>query len=262
MKKLPKGLGLVCAAALLAGSAYGAEPGKAAKVEAIAGSSVKQVTLTAKGAERLGIQTAAVREAAVARKWVVGGDVVSSPSPGLVGGKEPAATLASATPASAAAAGGRETWVRVILSERELEKVAQDQLARVLLPAHDGKANASSARPSKTPPETRRDGTVALYYSADRAGDVLQPGKRVRVELPLAGSSAPKKVIPHSAVLYDAKGASWAYVSPAPLKYVRHKIAVDYVEGDLAVLSEGPAAGAMVVTVGASLLYGAETQGK
>jgi hypothetical protein len=69
---------------------------------------------------------------------------------------------------------------------------------------------------------------------------------------------AAKKVIPYSAVVYDATGAAWTYTSPEPLIYVRHAIAIDRIEGDLAILADGPATDVNVVTVGAAELYGTE----
>lgn len=66
------------------------------------------------------------------------------------------------------------------------------------------------------------------------------------------------KVVPYGAVLYDAKGQTWVYTSPEPLVFVRHQITIDYIEGDLAVLSDGPAIGTKVVTVGGAELFGAE----
>jgi hypothetical protein len=68
-----------------------------------------------------------------------------------------------------------------------------------------------------------------------------------------------RKVIPYGAVLYDAKGATSVYVSPAANTYVRQPITVDFIEGDRAVLVAGPAAGSAVVSVGAAELYGTET---
>jgi outer membrane lipoprotein-sorting protein len=68
-----------------------------------------------------------------------------------------------------------------------------------------------------------------------------------------------RKVIPYGAVLYDAKGATSVYVSPAANTYVRQPITVDFIEGDRAVLEAGPAAGTAVVSVGAAELYGTET---
>lgn len=69
-----------------------------------------------------------------------------------------------------------------------------------------------------------------------------------------------RKVIPYAAVLYDTKGDTWAWISPAPLTFVRHSIAIDRIDGDKAVLSDGPDAGTLVVTVGATELFGSELE--
>jgi hypothetical protein len=66
-------------------------------------------------------------------------------------------------------------------------------------------------------------------------------------------------VVPYAAVIYGLKGETWAYANPEPLVFVRETINVDFIEGDLAVLLEGPPAGTAVVTVGGAELYGAET---
>jgi hypothetical protein len=71
-------------------------------------------------------------------------------------------------------------------------------------------------------------------------------------------SGAPAKVLPYSAVLYDPNGDTWTYTNPEPLVFVRHKISIDRVDGESAILSEGPDAGTKVVTVGAAELIGTE----
>jgi hypothetical protein len=71
-------------------------------------------------------------------------------------------------------------------------------------------------------------------------------------------SAAPRKVVPHSALIYDPKGETWVYTSPEPRTFVKHKVDVEYVEGDLAVLKEGPPAGTVVVSTAAAEVYGAD----
>jgi|SRR5919109_2347978 hypothetical protein len=66
-------------------------------------------------------------------------------------------------------------------------------------------------------------------------------------------------VIPHGAVLWDSSGAAWAYTSPEELVFVRASITIDHIDGDLAVLSDGPEPGTLVVTVGVAELWGTET---
>ena len=67
-------------------------------------------------------------------------------------------------------------------------------------------------------------------------------------------------VLPYAALLYDTEGNTWTYTSPEPLVFVRHRIHVDFIDGEMAVLSEGPAVGSAVVTVGAAELYGSELE--
>jgi hypothetical protein len=72
------------------------------------------------------------------------------------------------------------------------------------------------------------------------------------------GSRALRKVVPYAAVLYDASGNTWVYTSPDNLVFVRHAIKVDYIDGEQAVLLDGPPVGTKVVTVGGAELFGAE----
>ena len=64
--------------------------------------------------------------------------------------------------------------------------------------------------------------------------------------------------VPYSAVMYGLEGETWVYTNPEPLVYIREPIVINFIEGNLVALVEGPAVGTPVVTVGASLLYGAE----
>lgn len=64
--------------------------------------------------------------------------------------------------------------------------------------------------------------------------------------------------IPYAAVLYDPSGATWTYTSPEHLVFVRAPISVVRIQGDEALLSEGPPPGTQVVTVGAAELLGTE----
>lgn len=71
---------------------------------------------------------------------------------------------------------------------------------------------------------------------------------------------AQRKVIPYAAVLYDAEGQAWAYTNPEPFTYIRARVTVESVSGDLAVLSTGPGVGETVVTTGAAELFGCESE--
>ena len=71
-----------------------------------------------------------------------------------------------------------------------------------------------------------------------------------------------KMVVPYSAVIYGLRGETWAYIrnpGPESLTFTRHPITVEYIDGGLAILEEGPPVGTEVVTVGAQMLYGTDT---
>lgn len=155
----------------------------------------------------------------------------------------------------------------------DMGKVALDQPAR-LLPLGSNNALAGAiAKPVPAPaivdakdedgPDTDvKKPDDALWYQVQTSGPGLMAKQPVRVELPMTSDGALRQAIPYSAVFYDASGQTWTYLNPEPLVYTRQRITVDYVEGDMAVLTSGPAAGTRVVSIGAVLLYGAESQGK
>ena len=71
-------------------------------------------------------------------------------------------------------------------------------------------------------------------------------------------STSPRNVVPYSSLIYDQKGQTWVYTSPQPRTFVRAKVDVDYIEGDLVVLNDGPPTGTVIATVAVAELYGAE----
>ncbi len=71
-------------------------------------------------------------------------------------------------------------------------------------------------------------------------------------------STSPRRVVPYSSLIYDQKGQTWVYTSPQSRTFVRHKVDVDYIEGDVVVLKDGPPTGTVVASVAVAELYGAE----
>jgi hypothetical protein len=71
-------------------------------------------------------------------------------------------------------------------------------------------------------------------------------------------SGTQRKVVPYASVIYDTHGVTWAYTSPEPLTFMRHRIDVDRIEGDRAILTDGPPTGTAIVIVGAAELFGTE----
>jgi hypothetical protein len=73
-----------------------------------------------------------------------------------------------------------------------------------------------------------------------------------------AAGTVTRKVIPYGALMYDKKGHAWTYTQPQELTYVRAPLEVEDVLGDRVILTSGPPAGTVVVSVGAAELMGAE----
>lgn len=304
---------LAPAAALAADPGPSKPAGKntAVTLEAIAGSTVKRVVLSAKAAERLGIETGRVGEESMVHKQMVSGLVTAAadkppaakPGGGTFGGLAQAGTLSgvaavaavvSATPAEqqrpglAPSAPGKvvivssqqptpatpseranlpilgDAWVLVSLSAAEWERLAKDKPARLLplatrdKPVGDLLAQSSGMAPVEDPKRSM----LSLYYIVPGADHGLTLNSRLRVELQISGTEDKQKVVPYSAVYYDGKGAAWVYVNTKPLTFERQRISVERIVRDVAVLSDGPTVGTPVVTVGASLLFGAEIFGK
>ena len=187
-------------------------------VEHVEGS-FDHITLTQRAAERTGIEVAQVAEAPVSKKRTYQGEVVAQS-----GGSGIAVKVASAGNISGGTAKihplvrGGASWT-----------------------AYQVNSPAVGAR--------------EVRFAVDDA-EGLVPGQRVGVELSL--STIHRKVVPYSAVIYDEHGNTWVYTSPKPLEYVRAPVTIDFIEGDVAVLKDGPPNGTAVVSVGAVELYGTE----
>jgi hypothetical protein len=239
-------------------------------LENVPGSPVPRVTLSARAAQRLGIATGKVVEDAVGRRQMVSGVIIPPlkelPTSGGAGGAfvgfggfgqaAPAPKKTAKIPESPAGS----VWVQMALSPGEWDRLAKNKPARLLpLATRDKLAKEVLAQPTGIEPfEDMKRSTLALYYVVPGKDHGLTVSSRMRVELQVAGDEAKQKVVPYGSVYYDAKGAPWVYVNGTPLTYQRQRIGVERIVGDLAVLSEGPAAGTSIVTVGASMLYGAE----
>jgi len=67
-----------------------------------------------------------------------------------------------------------------------------------------------------------------------------------------------QKVVPHRALIYNPDGDAFVYTKPKAQTYVRAPVEVVDVEGDRALLSEGPAPGTPIVSLGAAELLATE----
>ncbi len=251
-------------AALLLAAAAPAAAG-AVKFESIPGSTVKRVILTAKAAERLGIELGKVSEQRIVRKQMFGGQVihplrlqlVQKRATGAFAGFGQAAVKPAPKPIAVRPG---ETWVRLTLTQEEWDRVAKDKPARILpLATRDKLAKEVYATLSKISPiEDLKRTMLSLFYVVPEGDHGLKVNDRMRVELQLAGSNKKRKVTPYSSLYYDGKSKAWVYVQTKPLVYERKRVEVERIVGEHVVLKDGPPVGTDVVTVGAPLLYGAE----
>jgi hypothetical protein len=139
------------------------------------------------------------------------------------------------------------------------DRVAHDKLAFVRPLASNDRAQALPAQPIELTTSDVPKGRAGMsYFRVSSRDHLLVPGQPVLVELSFLTGESSRKVVPLSAVIYDPLGEAWVYTNPEPLTFVRQHVSVDYLDGDRAVLTEGPAAGSTVVTVGAPLLLGTE----
>jgi hypothetical protein len=66
------------------------------------------------------------------------------------------------------------------------------------------------------------------------------------------------KIVPHKALIYNPEGKVYVYTKPKAETYVRAPVKVDRVVGDQVLLSAGPRARTLIVTVGAAELLATE----
>lgn len=149
-------------------------------------------------------------------------------------------------------------WLRVPVYAGEVADIDPAQAARVVGLGEPATAEGVRAAPVAAPPSANATTAgVDLYFSLANPDRRFRPGERVGVRLTRRNTAA-SLVVPKAALLHDAYGGTWVYVVREPGVYVRRRVAVSDISGPLAILSQGPPAGARVVTDGAAELFGVE----
>jgi hypothetical protein len=126
--------------------------------------------------------------------------------------------------------------------------------------------SACGPAPAETAVEENSAVTVEQLEGQEPTRETLteDAAKRLDIQTVVASEAdlngAKRTAIPYAAVIYDTEGATWVYLNPEPLTFVRHPITVHDIKGDQAFLSDALPAGSAVVTVGVAELYGAETE--
>jgi hypothetical protein len=85
-----------------------------------------------------------------------------------------------------------------------------------------------------------------------------ETAKKIDLQLSSVRETGKRTVVPHAALIYNPEGDVFVYTRPQPGTYMRAPVEVSRVSGDRAVLSDGPAAGTAIVTVGAAELLATE----
>ncbi len=225
-------------------------------VEPIEGSDFSQVMLTDKAMERLGLEFASVHSDIVTKKQVLAGTVMRAqvlPKTGLL----------TDTSADSAASAETRTFVYLALIPSELEQINFKEAVTVFMPGQDPSSGVKVSQMSMDevaaldfkPAST---GTF-LALSLDKVAQAYTPGQRVMVEFSLMGNGSEMLVVPFDSVIYGLQGETWVYTNPEKAVFVRQPVTIDYVDGKLAYLTDGPENGTSIVTVGAAMLYGAES---
>lgn len=119
-----------------------------------------------------------------------------------------------------------------------------------------GEEDAAAAdEPVKVEPVEGSEGLSLITLTPEAAKRIDLQKAVVRTH---GEGAAQRTIVPYSAIVYETNGETWVYTCPEDLSFVRRRIVVEAIEGDRAVLSQGPAAGTEVVTVGVAELFGAE----
>jgi hypothetical protein len=116
---------------------------------------------------------------------------------------------------------------------------------------------------AKVPGEEEAGEKAAKVEKADGGQSKVilleEAAKRLGIETAeIAPLPAGRESVPYSAVIYDAEGNSWVFTTGEELSYVKQPITIDRIEGDTAILAEGPPVGTAVVSQGAEELFGVE----
>ncbi len=155
-------------------------------------------------------------------------------------------------------------WIRVPVYVDLLSKIERERAVQLVsLNGSPLTSKPKLGKPIAAPPTADAASSSAdMYYEVDNRDLRLMPGQRIGVEIPMS-SVIEAMVIPAAAILYDIYGGTWVYVKSSEsedgsTKFMRNRVLLEWVEGEEAIVSQGPALGSLVVTDGAAELFGTE----
>lgn len=149
-------------------------------------------------------------------------------------------------------------WIRLPVFVDLLPTIQADQVAKLVSLSGGELSTTVAATPIAAPPTADASrSSVDLYYVVDNRQLKLRPDQVVGVEVATSKTES-SRIVPNGAILYDIYGNTWVYVESGPHQYTRQRVTVRFVDGDEAVLADGPAVGTAVVVDGAAELFGTE----
>jgi hypothetical protein len=95
---------------------------------------------------------------------------------------------------------------------------------------------------------------VLIQKAVERLGIATSPVRDVTTP----GGPA-RTAVAYSSLVYDTNGGVSVFTNPDPLVFMRAPVQVDHIDGDQAILSQGPPPGTAIVTVGAPELLGIDS---
>jgi porphobilinogen deaminase len=151
--------------------------------------------------------------------------------------------------------------IRSHVTERRLFQLTSAVIAVAAVAACSPDRPESTTKPERESPsrvvQIGGSEVKTIILSADAAERLGLETQPVR-EMPASEAAQAAGAIPVAALVYDDKGDAWVYAVTAPHTYVRERVKVARVLGDVAILESGPRAGTEVVTVGDAELLGTE----
>ena len=149
-------------------------------------------------------------------------------------------------------------WIRVPVYVGELKTIDITKSAKIHELSDFKGESYDEAHPIPSPFTAESSSASAdLFFELQNKDKKFRPGQKVSVTLTLK-TSEESLVVPFSAILYDMHGSVWVYEKISKQTYVRKRIELKSILGDIAIVSRGLNVGAQIVTAGAAELFGTE----
>jgi cobalt-zinc-cadmium efflux system membrane fusion protein len=169
----------------------------------------------------------------------------------------PGQTVTGST-ALASIAGIDPVWVKVPIYVGDLTAIDAEKPARIHSLADVAGVQPRLAQPVRAPFSADPASVTAdLFYELSNQDGSYRLGQKIGATLVLRTTER-SLVVPYSSIVYDTYGGAWVYRQGEPHVYVRQRVELLHVVGDLAILSRGLAVGTSVVSAGAAELFGTE----